>query len=114
VLPYTLDFRAIVSDDYKGDSFILEKLICIFDDGDKFVVVNTPQSGSFSKNESLSKHRSCKGLSIILPDAVKKRGAFDIEFKGQFVESKKIIEDTLRMRYSRNVNIWPGWLMVGL
>ncbi len=110
VLPYTIRFLIFIDDDYETDSFVLQKLIYVFDNGDEEVIIKTSQSGNFSK--FLNKDRESKVAFFNFPNAVKRKGSFDIKYKGYFTGDEKSIEGILRAEISKSFEIVPGWFML--
>jgi hypothetical protein len=109
VLPYAISFVIYIDDNYETDSFVLQKLTCMFDDGDEEVVVKTSQSSLFTKDSN--KDRESKVAFFIFPDAIKRKGSFNIKYKGYLTGDEKSIEGIIRAEFSKSTKFAPGWFM---
>lgn len=116
-IPYPTEFVIMVDESkYDLKSFVLDSLICRFPNGKEQVIVDTPQTGTFSEltlyKSDIKEGLSLKETRILLTGKIKKRGSYDIKYRGHFTESEKIIEGTLRMDYIKAPSVCIGWFIV--
>ena len=115
--PCLRDFVIMVDGhEIESESFVLESLVCRLDNGKEYVIVDTPKTGMLSENtffkSEIREGQLLKETRISLPQVIKKRDSYDIKYKGHFTGSDKPIEGVLRMDYSWEFDIYPGWFAV--
>jgi len=98
------------ADDNDSQGFVLESLICVFDDGLEKQLVQAPKTMMYRKQDSKFSTLKLKSANFLFSEAVSRRESFDIKFKGHPVNSAESIQGTLRMEYSRDSGIMSGWV----
>ena len=119
VLPYPLEIAVTVDDRVPGEGAVIESMEIQFDNGETGTIVRPdyPRGGplgAFEPVESDKKPgRTFKRARIGIPNAIWRRGSFQMVIKGYIYGQKKVsFERHLRMDYSREAALYSGWTLL--
>ncbi len=110
-MPASIDLALDTDSSFEGKTLVIQKATLVYDDGHSYDIIHEsrPRSGIFFELERQEKKYG--RATIAIPDCIWKKQSYTVEVHGfiENVDEDIVIREDVRVLYSENSFIYPGW-----